>query len=96
MMNAPDLSKWLYNRLLGLGDQEHNRKVREDRERKRPVRKDINGEIALWGIWTYYTKNIELQDERQKQRVFSAQTGALFSERPATFFKGVTGVHKNE
>lgn len=87
IMHAPDLSKWLFNRLLGLGDPEHNRKVREERERKRPVRADMNSEVALWGIWTYYTKDIQLQEERQKQRVFSAQTGALFSERP-TFFKG--------
>ncbi len=35
MMVSPDLSKWQFNRMLGLDDQEHNRKVREERERKR-------------------------------------------------------------
>ena len=96
MMNAPDLSQWLYNKLLGLGDPEHNRKVREERERKRKVRDDINGEMALWGIWTYYTKDIQMQEERQKQRVFASQTGALFSERPP-FFRpgGTTGTNED-
>lgn len=90
MMTAPDLSQWNYNKLLGLGDPEHNRKVREERECKRKARDDINGEVALWGIWTYYTKDIQMQEERQKQRVFASQTGALFSERPPFFRPGGT------
>lgn len=86
MMNAPDLSQWLFNRLLGLGDKEHNRMVREERERKRPVVSDTSADIKLWGVWEYYAKDIKIQEGRQKQRVFSAQTGAIFSEK--AMYKG--------
>ena len=55
MMQLPDLSKWLFNALFGLGDKEHNRKVREKREGKRNQRKSSNA-IDTWNIWEYYTQ----------------------------------------
>ena len=54
ILNAPDLSKWYFNQMLGLGDPEHNRKVREERENRRPVR-TCDGTLKLWGIWENYT-----------------------------------------
>ncbi|MCL2772742.1 MAG: type IV secretory system conjugative DNA transfer family protein [Oscillospiraceae bacterium] len=45
----PDLSMWQFNADLGLGDKEHNRIVRETREKEREVRK--SEPIKLWGIW---------------------------------------------
>lgn len=54
ILNAPDLSKWYFNQMFGLGDTEHNRKVREERENRRPVR-SCDGEIALWGIWDKFS-----------------------------------------
>lgn len=79
MMVSPDLSKWQFNKMLGLGDKEHNRRVREERERKRPVLATAGGEIPLWNIWIYYTKDLQLQEERQKPPVPMA--GGLFSEK---------------
>lgn len=58
LMYAPDLSQWYFNKMLGLGDEEHNRKLREERENKRPVITDTKQEIALWNIWVYYQKDI--------------------------------------
>lgn len=66
MMYAPDLSKWYFNRMLGLGDEEHNRRVREERENKRPVMTDIKQEIVLWNIWIYYQKDIMRRLAQQK------------------------------
>ena len=37
MMVSPDLSQWYFNRMCGLGDKEHNRRVREERERELPA-----------------------------------------------------------
>lgn len=54
ILNAPDLSKWYFNQMFGLGDPEHNRKVREERENRRPIR-SCNGEMALWGIWDKFS-----------------------------------------
>lgn len=48
----PDLSKWKFNNLFGMGNEEHNRVLRIERESKRPV-KEIE-DIKLWGIWNMY------------------------------------------
>ena len=38
IMYCPDLSEWSFNKMLGLGDEEHNRRVREIREGRRCYR----------------------------------------------------------
>lgn len=48
----PDLSKWKFNNLFGMGNEEHNRVLRLERESKRPV-KEIE-DIKLWEIWNMY------------------------------------------
>lgn len=50
MMRSPDLAKWYFNKMYGLGDEEHNRRVREERENRRPVRLCTENQ-PLWGIW---------------------------------------------
>lgn len=54
MMYAPDLSQMFFNQILGLGDKNHNRKVREVREKRRVVRDIKGGGLNLWGIWELY------------------------------------------
>lgn len=54
ILYAPDLSKYYFNRLFGLGDKEHNRKVRELRESQRPIIRQSHSTIAWWGIWEQY------------------------------------------
>ena len=89
LMNAPDLSKWNFNKMCGLGDEEHNRQVREERERKRPIVSDMKGDIPLWGIWTFYAKDINLQEQRNKSNAMMAQMGALTGKRNVKIEKGV-------
>ena len=50
IMYAPDLSKYSFNKLLGLGDKEHNRKIREKRESERPEKKSTD-KMKLWNVW---------------------------------------------
>ena len=95
MMNAPDLSEWYFNKMLGLGDKEHNRRVREERQAKRPVLSKFEGEIPLWNIWVYYTKDLQLKEERQKNQAFAAQAGSMFSEK-AFIRKGGNQVNDEE
>ncbi len=66
MMYAPDLSLWHFNKMLGLGDEEHNRRVREERENKRPIITDTKQDIVLWNIWIYYQKDIMRKLAQQK------------------------------
>lgn len=68
MMFSPDMSQWHFNKLLGMGDMEHNRKLREKRENARPVLSDISKDILLWNIWVYYQKDIARMVAEQKQQ----------------------------
>jgi len=72
LMYAPDLSEWHFNKMLGLGDEEHNRRLREERDSKRPVITDTKKEIAMWNIWVYYQKDIMRRLAQQK-----AATGGM-------------------
>lgn len=52
MSTLPDISKWKFNKLFGMGNQEHNTKLRKKREEQRPQRE--LEEIKLWGIWELF------------------------------------------
>nr|WP_317360080.1 type IV secretory system conjugative DNA transfer family protein [uncultured Tyzzerella sp.] len=58
MSIADDLSKWYFNTMCGLGDEEHNRKIRQKRENEREII-NINSEIKLWNIWNCYKSMIK-------------------------------------
>lgn len=51
-VEIPDLSKWQFNKLLGLGDEEENRVIREKVEKNRKYLDEE--EIKLWRIWEDY------------------------------------------
>ena len=53
MSTLPDISKWKFNKLFGMGNQEHNTKLRKEREEPRVVR-EIEP-MQLWGIWEHFT-----------------------------------------
>lgn len=67
MMHAPDLSQWMFNAMLGLGDKEHNRSLREKRENARPVLSDTSRDVVLWNIWVYYQKDVARMAAEQKK-----------------------------
>jgi hypothetical protein len=67
-MRLPDLSEWKFNIALGLGGKEHNRILRELRERGREARKP--SPIELWGIWDKY------RPKRKPSADFDEQGGA--------------------
>ena len=48
----PDLSKYKFNKILGLGGKKHNTEIRELRENARVSR--TPEKIKLWGIWNEY------------------------------------------
>lgn len=81
MMVSPDLSKWYFNRMLGLGDKEHNRRVREERERKRPILTGSSGEIPLWNIWVYYIKDLQMKEGRLEQPEMPMHAASMFAEK---------------
>lgn len=58
---SPDLSNWLFNRIFGLGDKEHNRKVIVERQAKRPKKSSSEIEMKLWNKF-YKDLEEELDD----------------------------------
>lgn len=60
IMQAPDLSHTIFNRMFGMGDEEHNKRVREERY-NRCVSEEISSDIALWRIWERYIKAAPMQ-----------------------------------
>ena len=52
MSKLPDISAWKFNQLFGMGGEEHNRKLREERELER--KKVDEEEMKIWGIWNLF------------------------------------------
>lgn len=75
---APDLSKWNFNKLYGLGDEEFNRRVRLARENIREERKVITT-LILWGIWDVYIEIIRKEKLEKEQRALMAQMATQMS-----------------
>ena len=100
IMEAPDLSQWYFNRMCGLGDAEHNRKMREMQEAARPVISPKTEEIPLWNIWVYYTKDLQLKEARQQSQAAAQQMGAMFGSmkgyQRTGGFRDEEGGFKNE
>jgi hypothetical protein len=72
IMRLPDLSEWRFNQALGMGDQEHNRKLREIREKAREARAPTP--IELWGIWEKY------RGKKVPARAYGERGGAELEE----------------
>lgn len=64
MTNSPDLSKWKFNEILGLGNKSWNTKVREYRESNRKTRK-----IAPLKLWNIAEQTKEFKKVLEKKRL---------------------------
>ncbi len=75
MTQAPDLSKWYFNQMLGMGDEEFNRKLREEREKER-IEKPVQ-EVKLWDI-ADVTKEVKKILEEEKRAELERQRAERF------------------
>jgi type IV secretion system protein VirD4 len=67
VMYSPDLKKTMFNKILGLGSKEYNRKFRESFEKQRPERsKDTK--MELWCIWEQYQNQHSAKSNNQRPR----------------------------
>lgn len=62
IMYAPDLSRTIWNDMMGLGNPEHNRQVMMIRNQKRPARKP---QTAFWNIGAIFTALISQQSKEE-------------------------------
>lgn len=75
MTQAPDLSKWYFNQMYGLGDEEHNRNVREKRENAR--KQNEVKEVELWNI-ADVTKEVKKMLDEEKRAELERQRAERF------------------
>lgn len=68
MTKAPDLSKWLFNRLLSLGDEEFCSKVRIIREYARLEQEDTD--IEIWNIDKSIKEELESKSRESENKRF--------------------------
>lgn len=62
IMYSPDLSKWQFNQLYGMGNESFNIKLREMRENSRPARKHTD-KIELWNVWVYFIATCMVKED---------------------------------
>ncbi len=67
MTQAPDLSKWYFNKMYGMGDEEHNRQLRERREAERVSNKVK--ELELWDIADVTREVKKMMDEEKRAEI---------------------------
>lgn len=71
ILNAPDLSKWCFNRILGMGDKEHNIKLRIKRS-KELLRKG-QGETGFWVIPEKLVELIQENIEKNQGKTYETK-----------------------
>ena len=65
IFNAPDLSVYMFNELFGLGNEEHNIRIRAKRESDRPEISKDQCDIKLWGIWNRFNSSANYYHEQK-------------------------------
>lgn len=55
--NIPDVSKWNFNKMFGMGNKKHNTQLRIDRQKEREIREQK--ELQLWKVWEETKKREE-------------------------------------
>lgn len=82
IMYAPDLSQWYFNKLFGMGDEEHNKRLRVKRQSQRR-KHNISQEIELWGIWNVVMSIIKCrQKENQLQQAVEKMSQGAMDQMP--------------
>lgn len=76
--NAPDLSRWNFNKLLGLGDKNWNILIRQKREDARNLR-----EITPLELWDIDKQTMELKQRKKEKEL---------EERRMNFMKRQSGI----
>ena len=68
IMYAPDLSQYAMNEFLGMGDEEHNNRLRQRKaEELKKNERPHNSKMELWGIWDVWKKHIDAQILKQQK-----------------------------
>lgn len=75
IMYAPDLSQYAMNEFLGMGDEEHNNRLRQRKaEEHKKNERPHNSKMELWGIWDVWKKHIDAQIlKQQKEKAAKAE-----------------------
>lgn len=68
IMYVPDLSQYAMNEFLGMGDEEHNNRLRQKKaEEHKKNERPHNSKMELWGIWNVWKRHIDAQILKQQK-----------------------------
>lgn len=68
IMYVPDLSQYAMNEFLGMGDEEHNNRLRQRKaEEHKKNERPHNSKMELWGIWNVWKRHIDAQILKQQR-----------------------------
>lgn len=65
IFTSPDLSEWSFNKMFGMGSKSHNTILRDLRENSK-TEHSVDNKIDLWGIWTFYIRQLEMTKQSPK------------------------------
>lgn len=92
VMYSPDISKWTFNTMLGLGNKEHNTKLIDLDEKLRPERGGMSTQQNLWKPWEEQTESISERtrsiSEQHSERPLHTPPHAVLSNKPPYFRRG--------
>lgn len=92
VMYSPDISKWTFNTMLGLGNKEHNTKLIDLDEKLRPERGGMSTQQNLWKPWEEQTESIPERTrsiaEQHSERPLHTPPHAVLSNKPPYFRRG--------
>ena len=77
---SPDLSEWQFNAWYGLGDEQHNQRIRMERREARTMHA-ISEKIPLWGIWDVYIDRIKRKQKEKEEAAAAAMLQKLLESK---------------
>ncbi len=77
VMNSPDISKWLFNKMLGLGSKTHNSMLIEQDENNRPDRGEKHIVKLIWTPWDEMAQQEQKPSEQGLHRTPFFRKGGM-------------------
>lgn len=85
LLNVPDISQMHFNKLNGMGSQEHNKKLRVERENSRPIRKI--SKVKVWDIWERMRKQEEEEIKEGEEELKILRENWRVNKKGKEFFE---------
>jgi type IV secretion system protein VirD4 len=73
IINMPDLSKWYFNKLFGMGNVKYNKQLRVFRMKQRSFNIIDTTNLAMWNIWKHYQRKAKIKGGKNSSKTMNHQ-----------------------